>query len=162
MASFFSSLLGGRKQNEDEKANVFPEDSFSMLQAEADGMAVTGSVNKGYKDYGRKEDFPWCLHIGIALNADSVQGNGLPKSDEMDIAYRQEDILLEDIKNIETTHFIGHLFNDGFLDVYLYLPEPQKVHDYLQTQINKEGLLRGFGYEINKDPNWDRVEVFMK
>jgi len=67
-----------------------------------------------------------------------------------------------EIKKIATAHYIGHLFYDTFLDVYIYLSEPEKVHQYLQTQINKEGLIRGFGYEINQDPKWTIVEGFLK
>lgn len=163
MASFFSSFFGRNEQAKGgEKSDLFPTDSFSLLQGESDGKAVMGSVNKGYRNYDRKSEFPWCLHIGIALAKNSLQSNGLPKDDEIEIAYKQEDELVDEIKKIETAHFIGHLFNDGYLDAYLYLPEPKKVHDFLQTQINKEGLLRGFGYEINEDPNWDRVGVFIQ
>jgi hypothetical protein len=163
MASFFSSLFGRNdKTGTPDEPNIYPDDSFSILEGETDGRAVMGSVNKGYKNYSMKAEYPWCLHIGIALPPDSLQSNGLPKGEEIEIAYKLEDELLDEIKKIETTHYIGHLFNDGYLDVYLYLPDPKKVHDYLQTQINKKGLLRGFGYEITKDEDWDSVEAFMQ
>lgn len=163
MASFFSSLFRRSGQaGSEEKTNVFPPERFSILQGVSDGKAVMGSANKGYKDYGRKSEFPWCLHIGVTLAPDSLQANGLPKDDEIEIAYKQEDELVDKIKNIETAHFIGHLFNDGYLDVYLYLPESGKVRDYLETQINKRGLLRSFIYEINEDPNWDSVNGFIE
>ena len=163
MASFFSSLFGGsEKTGSGEETSVFPVDSFSILQGESEGKAVMGSVNKGYRNYSRRAEFPWCLHIGVTLATDSLQSNGLPKDDEIEIAYKQEDELVNEIKNIETAHYIGHLFNEGYLDVYLYLPDPQKVHDYLQTQVNKQGILRGFVYEINKDPDWDSIEAFMQ
>ncbi|MFI5196774.1 MAG: DUF695 domain-containing protein [Chitinophagales bacterium] len=164
MASFFSSLFGRSEQTGGSGAetSVFPVDSFSILQGETEGKSVMGSVNKGYKDYHRKAEFPWCLHIGIALAADNLQSSGLPKDDEIEMAYKQEDELVNKIKNIETAHYIGHLFNEGFLDVYIYLPDPKKVHDYLQSQVNKKGILRGFGYEINKDPDWDSVETFLQ
>jgi hypothetical protein len=42
------------------------------------------------------------------------------------------------------------------------LANPESVHKYLQTQVNKEGLIRGFGYEINQDPNWTFVQEFIK
>lgn len=162
MASFFSSLFGSSEQKgNSEETSVFPADSFSILQGESEGKSVMGSVNKGYRNYNRKAEFPWCLHIGIALAANSLQSNGLPKDEEIEMAYKQEDELVNEIKKIETAHYIGHLFNEGYLDVYLYLPDPKKVHDYLQTQINKAGILRGFSYEINKDPEWDSVAAFM-
>ena len=81
---------------------------------------------------------------------------------ESQIAIRLEDELMEQIKTMATAHYIGHLFNDTFLDVYVYLDDPRKVHDFLQTQINKEGLTRGFGYEINQDPQWAIVKGLLK
>jgi len=29
-------------------------------------------------------------------------------------------------------------------------------------QVNKEGLIRGFAYEINKDPKWVHVEWILE
>lgn len=164
MASLFSSFFSKKEPDNaaPQQTGTFPTASFSLLQGEVDGKSIMGSVNKGYKNYGRRSEFPWCLHIGIALAAENVQTNGLPKDEEIDIAYKQEDELVDEIKRIDTAHFIGHIFNDGYLDVYLYLAEPKKVHDYLQTQINKPGLLRAIGYEISKDEQWDNVEGFLQ
>jgi len=68
MASFFSSLFSRKATtNNGDDTSIFPAESFSMLQGEAEGIGVMGSVNKGYRNYGRKSDFPWCLHIGIDL-----------------------------------------------------------------------------------------------
>jgi len=145
-----------------ENFKIFPEEKFSILQASTnDGMPVIGSFNLAYKNYEQKYKFPWCLKIGIALNLENVTENGLPKGDEDFIARKVESDLLEKIKQITTAHYIGHLFNDSFLDVYIYLDEPQKVHEYLQTQIDKENLERGFGYEIKKELDWTTVNMFL-
>ena len=164
MASFLSSLFGRSEQANarDTSANIYPADSFAFLNAEGNGVAVMGSVNKAYKNYDKKAEFPWCLHIGISLSADSVQSNGLPKTDESDVAYKQEEELLDEIKKLGPAHFIGHIFNDGFLDLYVYLQDPEAAHKYLQTQINKPDLLRGFGYEINKDEEWSKVQALLQ
>jgi hypothetical protein len=88
--------------------------------------------------------------------------NGLPKDSESAIANRLEDELLTNIKKYSTAHYIGHLFNDTFLDIYIYLDEPKKVHKYLQSQVNKKGLVRGFGYEIKQDLDWEIISGFLK
>lgn len=88
--------------------------------------------------------------------------NGFPKEKESAIANRLEKELLSEIQKIATAHYIGHIFNDTFLDVYIFLDNPEKVHEYLQTEINKEGLVRGFGYGINEDPKWKTVEGLLK
>lgn len=65
-------------------------------------------------------------------------------------AFKMENEFIEQIEKRTTAHYIGHLFNDKFLDIYWYLEEPEKTHSYLKTQINKEGLLRGLGMKSTK------------
>ena len=116
----------------------------------------------GYKNYSNKDKFPWCLKISIALNLDSCFANGLPKDSESKIANKLEDDLFEEIKKKATAHYIGHICGDTFLDTYIYLDSPKVVHEYLQTQINKPELTRGFKYEIQKDLTWSSVKNFLK
>ena len=160
----FSGLFksGDQRSDAEEAPKLFPAESFAILQAEVEGRAVLGSVNKGYKKYSRKAEFPWSLHIGIALTEGTLQQNGLPDNDETNVAYEVEDELLAAIKKIHTAHYVGHVFNDGFLDVYVYLPEPKNVHEYLQGRIAGSDLKRGIGYEIHNDPTWERVAMFLE
>lgn len=158
LSSFF-----GQGQNENSESDkIFPEEIFSIMEATLNnGNPVVGSFNMSYKDYDIKFKYPWCLSISICLNLENCKENGLPETEESSVANRFEDELLEKIKGITTAHYIGHLFNDTFLDVYIYLDDPKKVHQWLQTQINKEGLIRGFGYEINQDPKWETVKKYL-
>ena len=165
MASLLSTFFGckGQKSKPDKAESIFPPEKFSVIQATmANGKPVIGSFNLAYKNYDKKTKYPWCLKIAIGLNLDSLFENGLPKDSESKVANKLEDDLLAEVKKLSTAHYVGHLFNDTFLDIYIYLDDPEKVHNYLQTQINKEGLIRGFGYEINKDPSWATVKEFMK
>ena len=74
--------------------------------------------------------------IGLDLN--NLFENGLPKDSESAIANKLEDELFTNIKKYSSAHYIGHLFNDTFLDIYIYLDKPEKVHKYLQSQVNKK------------------------
>ena len=165
MATFLSILFGcnGQKSKTDKEESIFPTEKFSIIEATlTNGKPVIGSFNFAYKNYDKKAKYPWCLKIAIGLNLDSLFENGLPKDNESKIANKLEDDLLEEVKKLTTAHYVGHLFNDKFLDVYIYLDNPEKVHKYLQTQINKDGLIRGFGYEINNDPTWTTVKEYMR
>jgi hypothetical protein len=163
MTSFLSTLFGCDQKNNPNKSNdIFPKESFSIVQATLDNKPVIGSFNMAYKNYDKKEKYPWCLTISIALDLTNLFENGLPKDNESAIANKLEYELISETKKLATAHYIGHLYNDTFLDVYVYLDDPEKVHQYLQTQINKEGLTRGFRYEIKEDPKWTTVAGFMK
>ncbi|MCR8557932.1 DUF695 domain-containing protein [Mucilaginibacter sp. BJC16-A38] len=146
-----------------KKSSTYPTETFSVIEAKlANGKPVIGSVNTAYKNYDKKDKYPWCLTINIALDLKNVQNNGLPIKSESDIANKFEDQLINQIKKLTISHYIGHLYNDTFLDVYIYLENPEKVHEYLQSQINKEGLTRPMAYKIEKDPNWTGVKALLK
>jgi hypothetical protein len=115
-----------------------------------------------YKDYDKKSQYSWCLWIAIALDTTNLFDTGLPKDEESAIANKLEDDLLNGIQKITTAHYIGHLFNDTFLDIYIYLDKPEEVNKFLQTQVDKPGLTRGFRFEIKQDPKWTSVSGFLK
>jgi hypothetical protein len=155
----FSALFG---RGQETKTDIFPKENFSVLEGQMGDKPVIGSFNMAYKTYDKKAKYPWCLKIAIGLELGNLFDNGLPKKEESEIANILEDDLLANIQKLGTAHYVGHLFNDTFLDVYIYLADPESIHKYLQTQVNKEGLIRGFGYEINEDPKWTTVQGFMK
>lgn len=157
-----TSLFGYGQDNNTASDKIFPEEKFSILEASlTNGNPVVGSLNMSYKNYNKKSKYPWCLSISIGLKLENCKENGLPDAEESLIANRFEDELLEKIKGLTTGHYVGHIFNNSFLDFYIYLDDPEKVHKWLQAQINKEGLIRGFGYEINQDPKWKTVENYL-
>jgi hypothetical protein len=162
MATLLSTLFGCGQKKQTETKDIFPPESFSVVEATLNNKPVISSFNMAYKSYDKKAKYPWCLKIAIGLDLENLFDNGLPKDTETAIANKLEDELFAEIKKLATAHYIGHLFNDTFLDIYIYLDDPEKVHNYLQTQINKEGLARGFGYEINQDPKWTTVSGFLK
>ncbi|MCO5252213.1 MAG: DUF695 domain-containing protein [Candidatus Kapabacteria bacterium] len=158
LMGLLTTLFGCIKNNKTENIDIFPKESFSVVEAQIGDKPVVGSFNMAYKTYNKKANYPWCLKIAIGLDLDNLYENGLPKNEESAIANKLEDELFAEIQKITTAHYIGHLFNDTFLDIYIYLDAPEEVHQYLQSQINKEDLIRGFGYEISEDPNWTTVE----
>jgi hypothetical protein len=161
LMSLFSMIFGsGAKAAQSQ--DVFPVEKFMVIEGKIDNQPVIGSFNAGYKDYSLKKKYFWCLKLAIGLDEGNLYENGLPKGEESAVANKLEDELVEKIKSLTTAHYLGHLFNDTFLDVYIYLDDPEVVHQYLQTQVNKEGLVRGIAYEIKQDPEWLLVAPFMK
>ncbi len=160
MAFFLSSFFNGKAQN---KNSSYPPEKFSVVEAKlADGKPAIGNFNMGYKNYALKSRYKWCLTINIALDLKHVTANGLPIKSESDIANKLEDELMSAIRKLTTTHYIGHLYNDTFLDIYAYIENPEKVNKYLQSQVNKKGLIRGFAFKMEQDPNWNTVKAFLR
>ncbi len=169
MRQFFTLLAAGLlsasfgQGGGTNSGSVYPQENFAVLEATLpNGKPAVGSFNLAYKEYGNKAQYPWCLIISIGLKLEHCKENGLPENEEIAVANQFEGELLEKVSEITTAHYVGHLFNDTFLDVYIYIENPEEVHQWLQTQINKEGLTRGFGYEITQDPLWETVAVFMR
>jgi len=161
LISVLCLIVGCQKKEPMSTTNeeVFPTEKFAVFESKLpDGRPVVGNVNLAYSDFPRKKEYPWCLELNIALNENNLFENGLPKQEESTMANRFEDDLLAEIRKRSVAHYIGHIYNDGFLDVYVYLDKPKEVHDYLQTQVNKEGVARPFSYEIKEDTNWTTVE----
>ncbi len=160
MAAFLSKLFGNKNEQK-KNGNFFSKDNFYVIEADyQDGSSMLGSIDFAYKNFIEKAKYPWCLEINIALKIENCTENTLPIESESKIANKLEDELLKEIQKIEIAHYIGHIYNDNFLDCFIYLNNPEEVNKYLQTQVNKEGLLRGFGYKIKQDPTWEKVETY--
>ncbi|CAN5326001.1 hypothetical protein BH10ACI2_BH10ACI2_12320 [soil metagenome] len=145
-----------------EESAIFPTERFAVFEGKRpDGKPIVGNLNLSYRDYARKPDYPWCLTISIALDQSNLFENGLPKGEESSIANKLEDDLFSAIKQTSVAHYVGHVYGDEFLDIYIYLDEPKKVNEYLQTQINKQGLIRPFRYEIVEDKDWKSVDPYL-
>ncbi|MFS2187459.1 DUF695 domain-containing protein [Mucilaginibacter sp. P25] len=153
-------ILGCKAQN---KHTIFPPESFSVIEAKLpDGRPVVGSVNTAYKNYGEKKSYPWCLQIHVALKHDSVMKNGLPLESEIDVANTLEDELINETGKVVTLHYIGHVYNDSFLDVYAYIDHPEKANEYLQKKTKAPDVKREFSFEIKQDKEWVEVKPFLE
>lgn len=155
---FFASIIGCKSANPQTGKAVFPKESFSVIEAQQGDKKIVGSINMAYREYTQKANYPWCLTISVALDEMQVDSSGLPSKKESDIAYKMEDEFLDKISEYSTSHFIGHLFNDSFLDIYIYLDKPEKVQEYLNLKTNKE-VARPFKYTIEQDPAWHTVSI---
>jgi len=105
--------------------------------------------------------YPWCLTISIALDQNNLYPNKLPLPGETKIANDEQDQLVSQIEKLAKVKYVGHLFNDSFLDIYIYLDSPKRVHEFLQIEKDKENLIRGMAYEIKEDPGWAIVHGFL-
>ena len=158
--SLLSTFFNTKAQ---DKNSIYPKENFSVIQAKLrNGKPVIGSINMAYKNYNKKAQYAWCLTINIGLDLKNVNENGLPLQSESDIANKFEDELIKNISKYATVHYIGHLYNDSFLDIYIYLDKPEMIDQYLKKEVNKKDVTRGFAYEIKKDVDWNIVKPYFK
>jgi hypothetical protein len=158
---FIFTILNCKGQVQ-KKADIPPEKFYIIETKLSDGRPAIGSFNMAYKNYGEKAKYLWCLKINMALELKNVTKNGLPLKSESDTANKYQDYLLENIRGIATAHYLGHLYNDSFLDIYIYLDNPKKAHEFLQTESKKKNVTRQFAYEIKQDPTWETVTPFLR
>lgn len=156
----FSFLKNNHQSNQQD---LFPEEKFFIFEAQSHGKPIIGTINGSYKNYLNKHSFPWRLKISIGLDLNNLLPNDLPKQEESAIAYRAEDQLLDGMRELATVHYIGHVFNDTFLDVYVYTDNPKVINDYLKKYTDSKTLKleRDFGYEMINDPNWNDVNIIL-
>ncbi len=156
-------MFGCNGQNAKIKdtTNIYPKESFVGFTAELKGKPLVGSMNHEFKNFDKKAEFPWCLHMIVLLDTNNLFANGLPKTEESNIAYKTEDSLLALIRNIEPAQYVGHFFNDGFLDIFFYVQESKKIDDFFRLHKDDKRV-REFGWDIEKDVSWSKVEEYMR
>lgn len=127
---FLSRVFGSKSSFEEvQHIPVVPEEKFAVVEGRLiDGRPFVGSLNLAYKDYRLKSRYPWFLKVAIGLDEQNCTENGLPHPDESNLANRMEDRLVEKIQSLTTAHYLGHIFSDSFLDVYLHLDDPEPAH----------------------------------
>lgn len=149
-------------QKSTSEDGLFPKEAYSIIEAKLEnGKPVIGRFNQGYRSYPSKSKYQWCLKVAVELDKERLFRNGLPLPEEKEVANNLQEKLIEELGKLTTTHHIGHLYNDKFLDIYWYVEDPAKVHQWLQAQTAEQTLVRGFGYEINPDPKWQTVRMFL-
>ena len=163
MASLFARILSFGQEDKKDSSSLYPPDKFAIVETtNASGKPMVGSFNQSYKDFVDKSKYTWCLKIYIGLEVKNCKENGLATEPEIKIANDLEEELLKKIRELTIAHNVGHFFTDTFLDIFIYINDPDKIHQYLQTQVNKKELVRPFGYRIEMDPAWSSVMSFIQ
>lgn len=160
--AIFSTLWNCKDSKQEDFKVTYPEEELGVIKAKyTDGTLAIGGFNRGYRNYKEKHYYPWSLKITMALNSEKCNPNGLPMDGENELANKFEDELVENLSNISPIHNVGHLFNNNYLDIYLYVRDKNKIDEWLEMEIQKEKLIRSFNYELIKDENWSTTANFM-
>ena len=106
--------LFGKKTDE-----RFPEEEFVIAHAERDGLPVIATINRGYRRYAHKAEYPW--HAEIVITMQETTDQGLPTNSEADVLNTLEDQLESALKAEGAAHYIARQTwaNIRMLDYYV-------------------------------------------
>ena len=82
--------------------------------------------------------------------------HGLPERDELEVINEFQQYLVTVLSEVTTIHEIGHFTGGYRRTIYIYLPEPENIHVFLET-LAKQTQVREFEYKMSKDPTWKAV-----
>lgn len=138
------------------------KENFSVLQLTlSDGKPALGSIDYGYANFKHKKRYRYFLDISIIMDPEKLTDAGFPDVEESPVILELEDELKRRVDQVADAVYVGHLYNKGMLDVFMYLDSPDKVKEHLDIFKDGENRTRDISYEIYDDPKWREVSVFM-
>ncbi|MGY6650084.1 DUF695 domain-containing protein [Wenyingzhuangia sp. IMCC45574] len=119
--------------------------------------------NSSYRKFKKRNAASWCLNITVSLDKKFCDKDGLPLIEESFISSQFEKKLIVELMSESDTniHYVGHIYKEFCLEMYLYLESPEEIYDFMEEKFNQKKLTRGFVYEIIKDTKWDLVNNYI-
>ncbi len=137
---------------------MLPPENLTTLEGLIDGMDAVLVQNHALKNYRARDRFPWFLYLRIFYR-DKLP-NKLPAPAEQKIIDQFEDELAAEIKRSENAVFIGKTTWNGVREIVFQVKDPERVNNYLTEIIEQETEIRGFDFEMKKDPAWENAGHF--
>lgn len=125
-----------------------------------DGKGTLCSIDMAYENYDNKQKYPWCLMMVIELDPNKIFPDGLPIAEEVKTTHYQEQEILAELQKLSTVHYVGHIYSDSFMNIFTYIDDPAKIHEYMQKRLTRKDLPRHMDYGIKMDPRWNSVKNF--
>jgi hypothetical protein len=138
----------------------YPGEKFDIIERTDDeGYLTFITANFAYKGFRYKNLFPWFLKIMVKIK--QYNENGHPEEEEAEVLNSFENFLEGKMKESCIVHYIGRSTLYKKRAVFFYLDNPETVKDTLQSIADSPDAMRSFQFEIEKDPEWHRVEYIL-
>jgi hypothetical protein len=152
---FFKNQKG--KKNNKER---FPGENYSILKAEIDGKLALFTINIAYKNYSFKKDYPFFLYVTVETV--NQNDNGHPTDEEAGIFNELESDLKKLITSTDESHYIGRSALNGYREIFFYIKDPKKTGSILKNHMKENPNPRILEIQIEEDPEWKCVAMFLK
>nr|WP_267908162.1 DUF695 domain-containing protein [Cerasicoccus arenae] len=122
-----------------------------------DGLPTVMIVNTALKGYAEADEFPYHVRIAVGYQSNDAL-LGLPTPKEIRTLESLEDSVLAAVRKAGTGHYIGNTSWNGVREYNFYVDEPEAVDARLEKLAEQQH--RPIQYEIQEDPDWERVTFF--
>lgn len=156
-------LFGKKKKDgllkEDEVRILLPDEVYTLMQWDMEGLPVVCMVNSGLKDFEPKEIFAW--HLSVIIEFEDLILKGMPSDEEREIVDPFCDQLDEDIKAGGNALFFARETWNGTRRLVWRVYDPDIAHDHLQYLVDNFRHPRPFSWEIIRDVEWEQAKWYL-
>lgn len=135
-----------------------PEEVFTTLKFELDGKPSLAVINKQYKDFKNKSQFP--LSLFLLVNTIEKDKMGHPTEKETLVFHELQTSIIRKISAELAFCHIGTTTMNGYRDIIFYINS--KDQDKAVSVLNrlKAENKRFKSYTFEQDPEWEAVASF--
>jgi len=154
-------LLGKlkKKKHEDNQVRlVLPDDSYSILEWDQEGLPCVCVLNTALQDFEHKNIFGW--HLSLIIDFEEIADNGMPSKEEREIVDPFCDQLEEDIKAGGNALFLVRETWNKTRRLVWRVYDPEIADQHLKYLINNHKYPRQFDYHMVQDSEWEQVEWY--
>ena len=157
MKKFFHKLKG-KKLKENQVHIDLPEDSYSILEWDQEGLPCVCVLNTALRNFEHKKIFGW--HLSLIIDFEEIIDNGMPSEKEREIVDPFCDKLEEDIKVGGNALFIVRETWNKTRRLVWRVYDPEIADQHLKYIINNHKHPRQFDYHMVQDLEWEQVEWY--
>jgi len=148
------------KQKDNQVRIVLPEDSYSILEWDQEGLPCICVLNTALKNFEHKKIFGW--HLSVIIDFEDIVDNGMPSEEEREIVDPFCDQLEEDIKAGGNALFLVRETWNKTRRLVWRVYNPDIADQHLKYIIDNHKNIRPFDYRMVQDLEWEQVEWYSK
>lgn len=156
-----TKLLGKTKQQKlkaDEVRIVLPEESYTLMEWQQDGLPCVGMLNSGLQDFAHKNIFSW--HLSLIIDFEDLIDNGMPSDEEREIVDPFCERLDNEIKAGGNALFFARETWNKTRRLAWWVYDPEIAHQHLQYIVDYHQHPRPFDWHMEQDLEWKQAQWY--
>ena len=148
-----------------EKMKItIPKETFQIVKFQQDKHIGVASINVGVKGFSYKKVFRW--HLSIVFDAKETNEASLLTEAEGEIFNFIEDkfdaIAIGPNLSRPNAIFVARTSWNKTVEFVWRVHDPERVHQILAKILEDKAYLRPFGYRIEDDPAWEKLDWYFR